>query len=108
MCFQSSFCGLQKHQVQGFYKPETSVKQKVAFLGLGILSPGLPWWLSGKESACNAGASGDTGSIPGSGGSPGEGNGNPLQYSRLENFMDRGAWRDTVHGVAKSSTRLSD
>ena len=49
----------------------------------------------------------DTGhvSIPGSGRSPGEGNGNPLQYSCLENPMDRGAWRATVHGVAKSRTR---
>ena len=49
----------------------------------------------GKESACNAG---DPASIPGSGRCPGEGNGNPLQYSCLENFMDRGAW----HGVAES------
>ena len=51
---------------------------------------------------------GDAGSIPGSGRSPGEGNGNPLQYSYLENPMDRGAWRATVHGVAKNQTRLSD
>ena len=51
---------------------------------------------------------GDLGSIPGSGTSPGEGNGNPLQYSCLENPMDRGAWYATVHGVAKSQTRLSD
>ena len=48
----------------------------------------------------------DMGSIPGLGRSPGEGNGNPLQYSCLENFMDRGAWQATVHGVAKSWTRL--
>ena len=53
----------------------------------------------GKESACNAG---NTGSIPESGRSPGEGNGYPLQYSCLENSMDRGAWWATVHGVAKS------
>ena len=52
-----------------------------------------------KESACNAG---DLGLIPGSGRSPGEGNGNPLQYSCLENPMDRGAWWATVHGFAKS------
>ena len=58
-----------------------------------------------KESACNAG---DLGSIPGSGNSLGEGNGNPLQYSCLENPMDRGAWWATVHGVAKSRARLSD
>ena len=49
----------------------------------------------GKESVRNAG---DPGSIPGSGRSPGEGNGHPLQYSRLENPMDRGAWQATVHG----------
>ena len=55
----------------------------------------------GKESACNAG---DPGSIPGLGRSPGEGNGNPLQYSCLENPMDRGAWWATVHGVTKSQT----
>ena len=52
----------------------------------------------GKESACNVG---DLGSIPGSGRSPGEGNGNPLQYSFLENPIDRGAWWATVHGIAR-------
>ena len=46
--------------------------------------------------------------IPGSGRSPGEGNGNPLQYPCLENFIGRGAWRTTVHAVAKGWTRLSD
>ena len=59
----------------------------------------------GKESACNVG---DPGSIPGSGRSPGEGSGNPLQYSCLENPMDGGAWQATVHEVAKSQTRLSN
>ena len=58
-----------------------------------------------KASACSVG---DLGSIPGSGRSPGEGNGNPLQYSCLENPIDGGAWWATVHGVAKSWTRLSD
>ena len=58
-----------------------------------------------KESACNAG---DLGSIPGSGRFPGEGNGNPFQYSGLENPMDRGAGWATVHGVAKSPTQLSN
>ena len=62
---------------------------------------GLPRGLSGKESACNAG---DPGSIPGSGRSTGEGNGNPLQCSCLENPMDRGAWQVTVHRVAESRT----
>ena len=57
----------------------------------------------GKETACSAG---DPGSIPGSGRSPGEGNGYPLQYSCLENPMDRGAWGATVHGVTKNRTRL--
>ena len=61
-------------------------------------------FLSGKESTCNAG---DLGLIPGSGRSPGEGNGNPLQYSCLENPMDRGAWRAADHRVEKSQTLLS-
>ena len=56
-----------------------------------------------KESACNEG---DVGLIPGSGRSPGEGNGNALQYSCLGNSMDRGAWWATVHRVAKNRTRL--
>ena len=58
----------------------------------------------GWESACSAG---DSGSIPGSRGFPGEGDGNPLPYSWLESFMDRGAWWATVYGVAKSWTRPS-
>ena len=66
---------------------------------------GLPQWLSGKESACSAGDAGDLGLIPGSGSSR-VGNGNPLQYFCSENPMDRGAWRATVHRVAKSSTQL--
>ena len=57
----------------------------------------FPGGSDSEESACNVG---DLGSIPGSGRSPGEGNGNPLQYSCLENSMDRGAWRATLHGVA--------
>ena len=59
----------------------------------------------GEESACDAG---DPGSITGSGRSPGEGNGNLLWYSCLENSIDRGAWWATVHGIAESQTRLSD
>ena len=57
-----------------------------------------------KETACNAG---DLGLIPGSGRSPGEGNGNPLQYSCLENPMDRGAWQSTVHGVTRVGHNLA-
>ena len=59
---------------------------------------------TGKESACNGGG---LGSMPRLGRSPGEGKGYPFQYSGLENSMDRGAWRATVHGVAKSWTQLS-
>ena len=72
---------------------------------------GFPGGSAGKQSASNAR---DEGSVPGLGKFPGlgrfprEGNGNPLQYPCLENPMDRGAWRTTVHGVAKSRTRLSD
>ena len=69
---------------------------------------GFPDGLVGKECACNAGDTGDIGSIPGSGGSPGVGNGNPLQYSCLENPMDRGAWRAIAHGVPKSQIQLRD
>ena len=60
-----------------------------------------------KESACNAGDTADVGSVPGSGRSPGEGNGNLLQYSCWENPMDRGAGWTMVHGVAKSQTEVT-
>ena len=66
---------------------------------------GFPGSSDGKEYACNAE---DLGSIPGLERSPGGRHGNPLQYSCLENSMDRGAWQATVHGVAKSQTQLSD
>ena len=62
----------------------------------------------GSEVKASARNEGDLGSIPGSGKYPGEGNGNPLQYSCLENPTDREAWWATVHGVTKSQTRLSD
>ena len=61
-----------------------------------------------KNPPANARGAGDTGSISGSRRSPGGGNGNPLQYSGLENPMDRGAWQATVHGVTKSQTQLSN
>ena len=63
-----------------------------------MFSGGFPCSSIGKESACSVG---NPGSIPGLGRSPGERNGNPLQYSCLENPMDRGAWQATVHGVAR-------
>ena len=66
---------------------------------------GFPGDSDNKESACYAG---DLGSIPGSRRSPGEGNGNLLQYTCLESPLDRGAWWATVHGVAKSRTRLTE
>ena len=59
-----------------------------------------------KNLPADAGDKGDVGSIPGSGRSPGEGNGNPLQYSCLENATNRGAWQATVHRVTKSQTGL--
>ena len=63
------------------------------------------WHQHDKECTCNAG---DLGWIPRLGRSPGGGHGNPLQYSCLENPMDKGAWRATVHGVTKTQTRLSN
>ena len=74
-------------------------------LGTSMRYTGFLSGSEGKESACSVV---DPGLIPGSGRSPGEGNGNPLQYSCLENSMDRGTWWATVHGVAKSWTQLSD
>ena len=66
---------------------------------------GFPGGSDGKESVCNAG---DLSSIPGLGRSPGEGNGNPFQYSCLGNSMDRGAWWVTVHRVTKNQIQLCD
>ena len=70
-----------------------------------FLIKGFPGGSEVKASAFNTG---DLGSIPGLGRSPRDGNGNPLQYSCLDNPMDRGAWWATVHGVTKSRTQLSD
>ena len=82
---------------------QTSVSKVMSLLFnmLSRLVHSFPGGSEGKVSACNAG---DPGSIPGLGRSPGEKKGNPLQYSCLENPMDRGAWRATVHGVTKSGT----
>ena len=78
---------------------------KVTFFFTFTFLFGFPGGSDGKASACNAG---DPGSIPGSGRSSGEGNGNPLQYSCLENPMDGEAWQAAVHGVTKSWAQLSD
>ena len=77
------------------------------YLTLGYL-PGLPCWLSSKESVGSVGEEGDSGSVPASRRPPGGRRGCPLQYSCLENPMDRGAWWSTVHRVTKSCTRLGD
>ena len=77
-------------------------KTIIPFLFLKKIFPG------GSEVKASTWNEGDPSLIPGSGRSPGEGNGTPLQYSCLENPMDRGAWQAIVHGVAKSQTRLSD
>ena len=68
---------------------------------------GFPGGTTCKEPAARAGVTGDLGSIPGSGGSPGGGQGNCLQCSCLENPVDRGAWRAAVHGVTKSRTEVT-
>ena len=72
---------------------------------VAIGSRGLPWWLSSKEFACNVG---EKGLIPGSGRSPGEENGNSLQYSYLEDSMDRGAWGPTVHVFTSDTTEVTE
>ena len=79
-------------------------QEAAASIALAMPVMGFPCGSDSKESACNAG---DLGSIPGSGRSPGEGNDNPLQYSCLENFMDRGAWWAIERRVVKSQTRLT-
>ena len=89
------------------FKYKYSILSSFKMLGFGkfyLLYPGLLRWLSGKESASSVG---DIGLVPRSGRSPAEGNSNPFQYSWVENLMDRGAWRATVQGMAKSRIQLS-
>ena len=86
----------KKRAIRGKGKPSLTN----GFLGEYFLPLGFPGASAVKNRPSNAG---DTGSIPGSGRSPGERNGNPLQYSYLGNPMDRGVWRATIHGVAKDS-----
>ena len=85
--------------VGGFFTTESSQKPILCIVVYVCQSLGFSGGSDGKESACNAG---DLGSVPGLGRSPGKGNNSPLQYSCLENYMDRGAWQTTAHGVAKS------
>ena len=75
--------------------------------GLKVIYLGFPGGSVGEESTCNAGDAGDSGSIPGLGRSLAEGHSNPLQYSCLENPMDRGAWQAAVHSAAKRWTTLN-
>ena len=82
--------------------------RKFSFPSGSLNTPGFPGGAVVKNWPASAGNSRDVGSIPGSGRSPGEGNGSPLLYSCLQNSMDRRAWQTTVHGVTKSQTRLSD
>ena len=86
--------------IKAYYKDDSLIE-----LYIYIYTHIFPGGSEGKASACKAG---ELGSIPGSERSPGEGNGNPLQYACLEHSMDRGAWWATVHEVTKSQTRLSD
>ena len=88
-----------------FLDPLISLLWLGSVKGKGLLGSGFPGSSNGKESACNAG---DLGSVPGLRRSLGEGNSYPLQYSFLENPVNRGAWWATVHGVTKSWTRLNE
>ena len=104
---------LKRARVRGLVSWKFKKKRyEIAILDSGmceeICQIGFPSSSAVKNPPTNAGDAEEVGSIPGSGRSPGEGNGNPFQYSCLENPMDRGTWKVTVHGVAKSWTRLSD
>ena len=87
--------------------PATKSKHR-SCLQMGYSPVGVKGFPGGSGVKNPPASAGDVGSIPRSGRSPGEGNGNPLQYSYLGNPVDRGAWWATVHGVVKSRTRLSD
>ena len=87
---------------------EKARPEKIYTMGFRVILSRLWASLVAQKLKASDSNAGDLGSIPGSGRSPGEGNGNPLQYSCLENLMDRGAWWTSVHRVEKSQTRLSD
>ena len=106
--------GVWRATVHGVAKSRTGLVTEQAFTQTAVQMArlnykaegmGFPCGSAGEESPCNVGG---LGSIPGLGRCPREGKGYPLQYSCLENPMDRGVWRATVHGVAKSQTRLSN
>ena len=109
----TTFCFLKRDDERRIsrYCPHSLPSLKVVFSNFITLKKipelsGPPQWLSGKETTCGTGDTGDVGSIPGSGRPPGGGHGNPLQYSRLENPHGQRSLVATVHGVAKSWTRL--
>ena len=89
------------HQAKPGMPPPKIVVKQVKVIWVHLKRKGFPGGSDGIESACSTG---DQGSIPGSGRSPGGGHGSPLQYSCLENPMDRGTWWATVHGVSQSQT----
>ena len=100
--------------VQLYVTPRTAAYQAPPSMGFsrqeywsGVPLPSPLGGASGKQSSCKTGDTRDMGSIPGSGRYPGEGNGNPLQYSCLENSMGRRGWWATIHGAAKNQTQLS-
>ena len=95
------FLGLRVVSLGIMWEPVAEQTRGHVLIMMTTMYWGFPGGSNGEESACNVR---DLGSIPGLGRSPGEGDGNPLQYSCLENPMDRGAWWATVHGVAKTDT----
>ena len=94
-----------KSLTSGSYSQHPGVNHHGREYGKEHVSMGLPGGSVGKESTCNVG---DLGLIPGLGRSPRGGHGNPLQYSGLENPMDRGLWQAIVHGDCKTQTQLSN
>ncbi|CAI9155966.1 unnamed protein product [Rangifer tarandus platyrhynchus] len=98
------FAALKMNKLQ--LKTATQIIMQLMLQEGRIFIFGLLQWLSDKEPACNAGVTGAMGLIPGSGRSSGGGHGYPFRYSCLENPMDRGAWRATIHSVTKNWKQL--
>ena len=102
-------CSLQGSTIHGIFRARVlewgAIAFSIRYIHICTNIYGLPWWLSGKESACNPGVAGDTDSVPQLRRSPGGGHGNLLQYSCLENPMDREAWQAIVHKVSQRVKR---
>ena len=104
--WQATYHGVTKSRTRLSDWSDLSIlKTSLHIWGQVMCTKSFPSGSDGKESACYVG---DLGSIPGWGRSPGDGNGNPLQYSCLENSLDKGVWWSVVHGVTKSWTQLTD